>query len=310
MKKLLAVLLLLNLAVFSLLAQSASTSDFLAQGLQAYKEGNWDSAISLLKKAESMDETKGPDTLYMLIMAQMFHSDYKDVIANADRFLDQYPSSDYSAYVDYQKGRALYYLGNYQQAIEVMARFCNNNEKNEMFPSALFWMGECLYQTYHFEEAKGVFERVVNYYPDSAKYTEAVYRLDLITQREKEEKLLYLLKVTGEEFLASKSDFERELRQYKTSSSIDMKTQLDYVRSELAEKDKSLSIMTEENEKLKAQIKNLQAQLEEAQKVQNVTNNITNIKVNNANLEEIEELKKKAQKVQGLFEEENTDSNN
>ena len=155
-----------------------------------------------------MKETNGPEPLYLLVMAQMFKGDYDGVLSDAKKFETLYPKSEYRQYVDYQKGRALYYLGDYKNSISVFAKFCGEFPNSDMFPSALFWMAEGLYQSYHFDEAKGILERIVNEYPNSAKYTESCYRLDLIVQREKEEKLLYLLKVTNEEFLASKNDFE------------------------------------------------------------------------------------------------------
>ncbi len=54
MKKIIPVVMVLLFAVSPIFAQSASADDFLSQGLQAYKDGNWNSAISLLKKANSL----------------------------------------------------------------------------------------------------------------------------------------------------------------------------------------------------------------------------------------------------------------
>ncbi|MGP1588096.1 MAG: outer membrane protein assembly factor BamD [Treponemataceae bacterium] len=252
MKKFLPMLLLVLFMIYGAsFSQSAKVSDFLSQGLQAYKNSQWEDAITLLKKANSMNETKGPEALYLLIMAQMFYGDYSAVLENCEYFISIYPKSEYRGYVEYQKGRALHYLGKYVDSISVFQKFCTENESNEMFSSALFWMAENLYVTYHFEEAKGIFERIVSDYPNSAKYVEALYRLDLITAREKEEKLLYLLKVTGEEFLSSKEDFERQLRQYNTAENIDLHAQLEDTEFELKK-------LQEDYDELKSRYKKLE----------------------------------------------------
>ena len=289
MKKFFALFLILSLFLVPCFSQEASVDDFLTQGLQAYKNSNWDDAISLLKKAESLKETKGPETLYMLIMAQMFKGDYKTVLSDCAKFESQYSSSEYKPYVDYQKGRAFYYLGDYKNSISVFAKFCNENENNELFSSALFWMAENLYQSYHFEQAKSLLERVVNDYPNSPKYTEAVYRLDLIVQREKEEKLLYLLKVTSEEFLASKNDFERELRKYRTSENIDLRSQLEVTQGELEDVEKKLKAANEEIERLKKALENSNQAIANAE--------------SKKTLEGMEQLTEKAKKLQKYVDE-------
>ena len=297
MKRILAVFFTLFFIGFAAFSQEASSSDFLAQGLQAYKNGNWDDAISLLKKAQSMKDTNGPETLYMLVMAQMFKGDYNAVLADAKTFESMYPKSEYLQYVQYQKGRALYYKGDYKNSISVFAKFCGDYSSSDMFSSGLFWMAEGLYQSYHFEEAKGIFERIVNEFPTSAKYTEACYRLDLIVQREKEEKLLYLLKVTSEEFLASKNDFDREMRKYQTSENIDLRTQLELTQEELERCEQSLKKANEEINHLNELIADLVSENENLK-----DENIANSQETKKTIEGVEQLAEKAKKLKKYVE--------
>ena len=63
---------------------------------------------------------------------------------------------------------------------------------------------------------------------------EAAFRVELLEQRAREEKLLYLLRVTGEENLAAREDYERQIRQYQSEESINFKmkvTELSLVES-------------------------------------------------------------------------------
>jgi hypothetical protein len=83
-----------------------------------------------------------------------------------------------------------------------------------MYAAALFWIAECFYSGYNFEQARPIYERVVDEFPKDAKAIDAKYRLDSINQRLREEKLLYLLQQTGESYLSSKENYEKALRRY------------------------------------------------------------------------------------------------
>ena len=296
MKKIVALLLLIFVFISSVVSQ-ATTDDYLNKGLQAYKDGNWESAILLLKNAVSLPESSTPEVLYVLVMSEMFNGNYQDVLKDGKTFCNLYPKSEYKVYVDYQMGRALHYLGRYVDSISVLQKFCADNENNELFSSALFWMAESFYASYYFDEAKGLYERVVSDFPNSPKYVESLYRLDLIVQREKEEKLLYLLKVTGEEYISSKENYDRQIKQYNTEESIGLRNQLRIANDNLKKSQSELDIIREEKSNLEAKYADLEKAYNELQGQINQIN-LEKEAERLKSLQDIEALKRKAQLIQ------------
>ena len=300
MKKIIA-LLVFSLVLVSLGMAQVSTDDYLNKGLQAYKDGNWESAILLLKNAVSLPEASTPEVLYVLVMSEMFNGDYEDVLKDGKTFSNLYPESEYKVYVDYQMGRALHYLGRYVDSISVLQKFCTENETNELFSSALFWMAESFYASYYFDEAKGLYERVVSDFPNSPKYVEALYRLDLIIQREKEEKLLYLLKVTGEEYISSKENYDRQIKQYNTEESIGLRNQLRITNDNLKKSQSELEILKTEKTVLENKYLELENAYKELQAIveqDRLAKEAEKLK----NMQAIEALKQKAQLVQDALD--------
>ena len=300
MKKIIA-LFVFSFVLISFAVTQATTDDYLNKGLQAYKEGDWESAILLLKNAVSLPETSTPEVLYVLVMSEMFNGNYLDVLKDGKTFCNLYPESEYKVYVDYQMGRALHYLGKYVDSISVLQKFCADNQNNELFSSALFWMAESFYASYYFDEAKGLYERVVSDFPDSPKYVESLYRLDLIVQREKEEKLLYLLKVTGEEYISSKENYDRQIKQYNTEESIGLRNQLRIANDNLKKSQSELDIIREEKANLEAKYADLEKAYSELH-VQIEQINLEKEAERLKSLQDIEALKRKAQLIQDALD--------
>ena len=159
----------------------------------------------------------------MLIMAGMHSKSYKAAFSDASYFLQNYPESKYAPLIKYQLGRSLFYLGEFDKAVLALSDFCHQNPKSDMYPSALFWIAECFYAGYNFEQARPLYERVVDDYPKDAKAVDAKYRLDSINQRLREEKLLYLLQQTGESYLSSKENYEKALRRYELENAMGLR---------------------------------------------------------------------------------------
>ena len=300
MKKIIA-LFVFSFVLISFAVTQATTGDYLNKGLQAYKEGDWESAILLLKNAVSLPETSTPEVLYVLVMSEMFNGNYLDVLKDGKTFCNLYPESEYKVYVDYQMGRALHYLGKYVDSISVLQKFCADNQNNELFSSALFWMAESFYASYYFDEAKGLYERVVTDFPDSPKYVESLYRLDLIVQREKEEKLLYLLKVTGEEYISSKENYDRQIKQFNTEESIGLRNQLRIANDNLKKSQSELDIVREEKANLETKYADLEKAYSELQ-VQIEQINLEKEAERLKSLQDIEALKRKAQLIQDALD--------
>ena len=206
------------LFVLGFASASESGASAFVEACKAYSKGDWSDAKFMLRKAVSYKENLNPDTYYMLISAEVYDGDNKNALDDCNFFLENFSDSMYYPRVYYQKGKLLYALGEYEKAVVVLSDFCHLYEKDELYSFALFYIGESLFAGYKYDEAGSVYERIVTEFPESAKTPAAQYRLETILQRGREEKLLYLLKQTGEEYLAAKEEYERQLRLYNSEA--------------------------------------------------------------------------------------------
>lgn len=218
------VVLLVFLSVFSVFcafSQASSKAKLnnsdsanLKQGAEAYKNEDWTSAIFFLRKVVSVPGFASDENLFMLIKSEVYAGEYRQAQNDCEKFLEQFAFSPYAEYVKYQNGRLLHLLARNEDAVLSLSDFCHQHSDSELYPLALFWIAESFYDEYNFESARGLYERVVNDYPACEKAPQAQYKLDLIERRAREEKLLYLLKVIGEENLSTREEYERQLRVY------------------------------------------------------------------------------------------------
>ena len=243
-------------SVFMYASASESASSAFVEACKSYSRGDWSDAKFMLKKAVSYKENLNPDTYYMLIMAEVYDGDNKNALDDCNFFLENFSDSMYYPRVYYQKGKLLYSLGEYEKSVVLLSDFCHLYDDNELYSYALFYIGESLFAGYKYDEAGSVYERIVTEYPESEKTPAAQYRLETILQRGREEKLLYLLKQTGEEYLSAKEEYERQLRLYNSEA-------VDSTRQKLAaaqSKNENLEKQVAELELEVAALKNNQAE--------------------------------------------------
>lgn len=240
------VLALVTVCLFSFSAFSSEVSSAaFVEGCRAYSQGDWNSAEFLLKKAVGYVENQNDDTFYMLISAESYAGDDRTALDDCEFFLEQFPTSIYFTRIQYQKGRLLYKLGEYEKSIIALSDFCHHNEKDDMYSYALFYIGESLFAGYKYDEAGAIYQRIVTEFPESEKAAAAQYRIESILQRAREEKLLYLLKQTGEEYLAAKEEYEKQLRLYNADAVNSTKQRLEEAQKknkELEDKIKDLEM--------------------------------------------------------------------
>ena len=265
MKKIIAVLALIcSFSFFAFSSESASMA--FVEGCKAYSTGDWSSAKIMLKKAVSYTQNQNADTYYMLISAEINAGDYKGALEDCNYYLEHFKNSIYYPRISYQKGKLLYNLGEYEKSIIALSDFCHQYENNELYPYALFYIGESLYEGYRYNDALEIYDRIVTEFPDFEKVSAAKYKIESISQRSREEKLLYLLKQTGEEYLSAKEDYEKQLRQYNSES-------VALTRQKLQE----TQIRNEELEKqiadLQMEVASLKAENEQKEALLSVMNN-------------------------------------
>ena len=204
----------------------AAIDGSLIQGFESYRSGDWTSATLFLRRAVTSPQNSTPEAWYMLVMSQVYNGDFSNAVTDCGSFEERFPENPLLPYVQYQKGRALHFLGRNDSAVLVLSDFCHQNPGNELYPSALFWIAECFFADYNFETARSLYERIVSDYSGSVKASDARERLDAIAQHDREEKLLYLLKMTGEEYLSSRENYEKQLKKYQTEDLAALRRQL------------------------------------------------------------------------------------
>ncbi len=230
------------------------------KGFDAFRKGDWISAILFLRKAVSSDIGFNDETLYLLIMSEINSGDYSSGLDDCNLFLEKFNSSKYASYIHFYRGKALHFLGRNEEAVLVLSDFCHQNQNSELYASALYWIAECFYAEYNFDSSRALYERIIYDFPDDSKASDARYRVEMIAQREREEKLLYLLKVTSEENLATREDYERQLKIFKTQDNLGLKKSLSDAQLKIKELEEELLSKNEENTRLLEENKNLVSQ--------------------------------------------------
>ena len=212
----------------------------LEEGLAAYNSRDYANATILLREALA-GESGNSDVHYMLIMSEMYCEDYASVISDCSRFASLYPDSPLLPNVNYQKGKAFHYKGDNDQAVMVLSDFCHENPKSPVYPSALYWIAECFYEDYNFQMAEGLFQRIIDVYPDDKKAVDAKYKIDAIAQREREQKLLDLLKANNAKFLEQKASYERQLKGMESADIASIRKELDAANARIRELEAQLA---------------------------------------------------------------------
>lgn len=259
--------------IFPVFSDESKAEMALLQGYDAFRNEDWVSALFFFRRAVAVQEAP-EETWYMLILSEMFAEDYSAAIQDCDMFIKKFPSGSYYPLALYQRGRALYCIGQYDESVSQLTEFCHLYPDHEMYASALFWIAESFFSEYNYSAAKVLYERIVTDFFRDAKSVDSQARLRTIGQAEREEKLLYLLKVTGEEYLASREEYERQLRQYQSEDSIGLHDQiqkkdeeLELLQSELEELDSRNLELEKRVQELEGQNRDLQLTAEEARRV-------------------------------------------
>lgn len=305
LKNVFSFLFLLGLSVGPCFSSETGSYAFV-EGCKSFSLGDWENAIFMLKKAVAYEDYETPDTYYMLITSEVEAGEYKAALNDCDYFLKQFPSSIYISRVTYLKGKILFNLKEYDKSVVVLSDFCHQYKNDDMYSYALFYIAESLYENYKYDEAESIYERIVQEFPNSPKFAASQYRIESILQRSREEKLLYLLKQTGEEYLAAKEDYERQLRLYNSDSVSFAKDRL----HESQQKNAELESYVKDLEKQIAELQNQlnlqyekQAELQKEIEINSMDKEVPSFEPYDETKERIKALKEKAQKVQNLLDE-------
>ena len=252
-------------ALFLCAASFAQTQDAsryaygedLVYGLEAYKNKDWSNALFFLRKAAGVKESSSEEVWLLMILTEMHVGDYYAVLRDADIFSRRFSASPYIPNIAYQVQLARFGLGLYEESAQGFSAFASNYPDHPLLPSALFWAGESFFRQYEYARALPLYKRVADEYPESPKHAESVYRIELLKQREREEKLLYLLRVTGEEAASAREDYERQIKLLQGEEALSLKRNMQKLEEQLAVLQNSYEESRTQNEALNARVNEL-----------------------------------------------------
>ncbi|MDR1058985.1 MAG: tetratricopeptide repeat protein [Treponema sp.] len=193
----------------------------LQNGINLYGEGKWREAIIELRHAGALSAAadQRSEALYWIGLTELAAGEYEAALQDMEGLEKFNPHFASIGELAYHKGRALYYLGRFEEAILLLKSYndaLGEDGKNgaSRRSAALYWIGECLYSMGFLQEASEVFLLVTEKYPQSAKFEAASYRIALIRQKKIEIELLGLLKWSHEESLRTMEEYQRREHSY------------------------------------------------------------------------------------------------
>lgn len=223
------------------------------RGYEAFQNEDWISALFFLRKAVSEDPSL-EYAWYMLILSELYVKEYDQAVIDCKSYLTKFSQGGYKVLVEYQLGKSLYLQGNIEDAIAQLTYSCNEYPESALYPSALYLLAESFYAGFFYDSSRSLYERLINNFPGDPRIQDAKNRLAEIDRVEREQKLLYLLKVTGEEYMAVKDNYEKQLHLYETEGAMRLQDQY----KEKQKSDKTLEELNKKNQEQAQRIEQLE----------------------------------------------------
>jgi TolA-binding protein len=247
-----------------------SQSYRLQNGIRLYEEGKWKEAAAELRQAqaEARSGAQRAEALYWIALAEISGGDYGASIRDMDELVRIDPGNSRVQELPYHRGRAFYYMGRYDDALILLKAYADQipagtQERNAS--SAYYWIGECLFSLGRLDEAEDVFSRVVDRYPQSAKYEASAYRIALINQKKIEAQLLGIIKWSHEESLKTIEEYQRRERSYDQAIIAYQKRIADMLKdTRLADLEDANAVYSRRISEAEERIASLETALEEA----------------------------------------------
>jgi TolA-binding protein len=216
---------------------SAAVYAQITTGIELYGDGRWGEAIVQLRRVQQ--QNIGPaaraEAQFWIAMSALAAGDYKEAIQNFDEISRIDPVNVRCAELPYHKGRAHYYLKQYNEAINLLSAYIDSIRVDGRYPNgvrmggwndsglysspdgdynrksaAIYWMGECFYALGDLVRAEELLNIIVKEYPKSHKFEPATNRLALIKQKKIEGELLDILKSVPSESIKSSEAGEQQ----------------------------------------------------------------------------------------------------
>jgi tetratricopeptide (TPR) repeat protein len=256
---------ILFVAVFMIAFQiTAEESTLLRRGIDLYGAGKWRDAIITLRQASAeaiRDEAS--EALYWIALAELGSGEYEASLKDLEELLKTAPAHPRALEAPYQKGRVLYHLGRFDDAIVVLKTYTDTVMDDLRRSAATYWVGESLYSLGRFDDARSIFALIIEKYPNSPKFESSTYRIALIDQKARESELLKLLKWSHEESLKTVEEYQRRERSYEQAIVAYQKRIAEMLKdTRLADLEKESRSLTEKNGSLESALKETKTALD------------------------------------------------
>jgi tetratricopeptide (TPR) repeat protein len=201
------------------LAQSGDNTARFNRGLNLYGDGFWGEAIVEFRRyqQEALNATSRAEAQFWIAMAEMSAGEYNGAIHDFDEIARIDPLSIRRFEVPYQKARSYFYLGRYNEAIGLFTRYADSiridgrydngvrtdnwfapnadsDDEYQKKASAIYWIGECLYNLDEYDKAAEMYDTIITQYQRSRKYEPSTGRIALIKQKKIEDQLLRIVR--------------------------------------------------------------------------------------------------------------------
>lgn len=241
-----------------------SANQDLINGIEFYKNEMYSEAISSFHNIilDPNNTDIHPDAYFWLAKSYFILNRLEDTERNLEFYLLNFENHKYYEEAFYLKGRLLVKQKDYDSAIIIFRNYIDLYPESDLISHCYFWIGESLFLLGNMDTAKEIFKIILEQYPGSVKYEAANYRLSLINIKQRENELLYLLKISHEEYLETLEEYQRLIQTYEQAISAYQKQLSGKVElSESVTSDELLAQKEAEINRLKEQIEDLEIKL-------------------------------------------------
>ena len=208
------------------LVQAETLQTRLRNGISLYGQGKWREAVLELRRvqAEAPTVELRAEALFWISVSELSAGEYNEALQSMLDLEKTDPVNRRVKELAYQRGRALYYIGRYDEAIVLLSGYAESLKPEmgtvlsqaEIYrkAAALYWTGECLFSLGHLDRAEDIFRMITEEFSTSPKYEASIYRIALINQKKFEVELLGLLRWSHEESLKNNEEFRRRESSY------------------------------------------------------------------------------------------------
>jgi len=202
-------------------AQAVPSVSRLAMGIELFSQGRLGESVLELRRlqAEATSRELRAEALFWISIAQLFAGEYEQALRDMNTLEQTDPANRRLAQLPYHRGRALFQLGRYDEAIVFLMRYADGilpgpggiftASDASRKAAALYWAGACLFSMGQFDRASDMFMHVIETFPSSIKAVASNNRIAMINQRRVEAELLTLLRWSHEESMRNMEEFRR-----------------------------------------------------------------------------------------------------